>query len=304
MIFIFLHVFLAFFSDGSTDNFYLRLTSSKKNSLILGTSRSAQGIHPNILDSILDSKYEIYNYSFSVNNSSYGKVYYDAIKCKLNKNVKDGIFILTVDPWSISADVSLDTLYIDQSSILFDIRNCNIYPNYEYLIKHFNKGWGSILVKRLERTILFQKGSDLENITGSYTFLRDDGLLEVYTNMDSLYVRKNISKKIKYYSRSMSNNKISFYRFNYLDRMIKLLMNHGDVVLVRMPVHKSLFRIENLFIPDFDVIIQELAENYNIEYLNFTSDNEEYRFTDGNHLYLEDAILFTRSLAREIKKRY
>ena len=40
-----LHIIFSFFSDGSTDNFYLRLTSKKQNSMILGTSRSAQGVN-------------------------------------------------------------------------------------------------------------------------------------------------------------------------------------------------------------------------------------------------------------------
>ena len=46
------------------NNFYLRFTSPKHNSLIIGTSRSAQGIHPNIIDSILNLEdiNSIYNY--------------------------------------------------------------------------------------------------------------------------------------------------------------------------------------------------------------------------------------------------
>jgi hypothetical protein len=298
-----LHLIVGALADGSTDNFYLRFTSSKQNSLIIGTSRSAQGIHPNILDSVLNlgDINSIYNYSFSINNSSYGKEYYYAIKNKINESGGNGLFIITVDPWAISSDTTLHDNEIDIESILHSMRYYNSYPNYEYLIKNYKKGWGNILLKRIESNILFRNRHSLGKINGSFTYLRKDGLLEVYTAMDSVYVRKNIQKKISHYNRSMSKNKFSEFRFSYLRRTIQLLKNHGEVYLVRMPAHTSLLEIERSFDSQFDKRMINLANSTHVEYLNFVDDSTQYSYTDGNHLYIKDAKKYSIRLAERIK---
>ena len=301
IIFIFLlHLIFSFFSDGSTDNFYLRLTSKKQNSMILGTSRSAQGIHPSVIDTVFKNKYKMYNFSFSVNNSSYGKVYYDAISSKINKNVKDGIFIMTVDPWSISSKIGLDTTMIDYNSILKNLSNYNIFPNYHYLLKNYNKGWGSILLKKIEYKILRNKSS-LENFNGSFTFLQHDGLLRVYTNMDSVYVKNNTKRKIKHYENYMSKNVFSNYRYNYLEKTINLLKMHGDVFLIRMPIDDNLYNLENTMFPKFNNQMNVLTKKHNLKYLNYTNVNDKFLYTDGNHICYTDAINFSNILANDIK---
>ena len=298
-----LHLIVGALADGSTDNFYLRFTSSKQNSLIIGASRSAQGIHPNILDSVLNLEENngIYNYSFSINNSSYGKEYYYAIKNKINESAKNGLFIITVDPWAISSDTTLNDNEIDIESIFYSKKHYNSYPNYEYLIKNYKKGWGNILLKRIESNILIRNQNSLSKIKGAFTYLRKDGLLEVYTSMDSTYVKQNIQKKVYNYNTSMSSNKFSKFRFLYLRKTIQFLKKHGEVYLVRMPVHTSLFKIEDSFDPQFDKRIMNLANKTNVDYLNFADNATQYSYTDGNHLYINDAKIFSNQLAERIK---
>ena len=298
-----LHLILGALANGSTDNFYLRFTSSKQNSLIIGTSRSAQGIHPNILDSVLNLEENngIDNYSFSINNSSYGKEYYYAIKNKINESAKNGLFIITVDPWAISSDTTLNDNEIDIESIFYSKKHYNSYPDYEYLIKNYKKGWGNILLKRIESNILIRNQNSLSKIKGAFTYLRKDGLLEVYTSMDSTYVKQNIQKKVYNYNTSMSSNKFSKFRFLYLRKTIQLLKKHGEVYLVRMPVHTSLFKIEDSFDPQFDKRIMNLANKTNVDYLNFADNATQYSYTDGNHLYINDAKIFSNQLAERIK---
>ena len=297
------HIILGIFANGSTDNFYLRFTSSKQNSLIIGTSRSAQGIHPDILDSVLNLKdnNSIYNYSFSINNSSYGKEYYNAIENKINESVTNCLFIITIDPWAISSDSTLHDNEIDINSILYSKKYYNSYPNYEYLIKNYKKGWGNILLKRIESNILFRNQNSLNKIKGSFTFLRKDGLLEVYTSMDSAYVKQNTQNKVHSYNISMSRNKFSKFRFLYLKKTIQLLKKHGEVYLVRMPVHTSLLTIENSFYPLFDKKMINLANSTHVAYLNFVNSSTQYSYTDGNHLYIEDAKIYSIKLAERIK---
>ena len=129
------YVLLGFLADGKTDPFYLRFTSPKQHSLILGSSRAAQGIVSTILNDELDEAIlegEIYNYSFTVLHSPFGAVYLNAIKEKLSEKTKKGLFIISVDPWSISSRIDID--YPRESKLeLAKISEFNSYPNYDYL---------------------------------------------------------------------------------------------------------------------------------------------------------------------------
>ena len=99
--FLFIYIFFSKLEDQlAQDNFYFKFTTPKQSSMILGTSRALQGLIPEIINKELNI--DIYNYAFTVMNSSYGPSYLNSIKKKLNKNSKDGVFILAVDPWSIS----------------------------------------------------------------------------------------------------------------------------------------------------------------------------------------------------------
>ena len=119
-------------ADGYTDPFYLRFTTPKQNNLILGTSRSAQGLMPIVFEEILHKTF--FNYSFTIAHSPFGPVYFNSIKKKLNSQIKNGIFIVTVDPWSISqkGDHPNDTTKFEENKLeLANIKLVNIYPNFE-----------------------------------------------------------------------------------------------------------------------------------------------------------------------------
>jgi len=51
-------------ADGNADAFYSKFTSTKKTNLILGTSKAAQGLQPQILTKT--AKKEFYNYAFAM----------------------------------------------------------------------------------------------------------------------------------------------------------------------------------------------------------------------------------------------
>ena len=168
-------------------------------------------------------------------------------------------------------------------------------------IKNYKKGWGNILLKRIESNILIRNQNSLSKIKGAFTFLRKDGLLEVYTSMDSTYVRQNIQKKVHDYKTSMKSNKFSTFRFLYLRKTIQLLKKHGEVYLVRIPVHTSLLKIENSFDPQFDKRMINLADSTDVKYLNYSNNSTEYFYTDGNHLYIKEAKKYSIRLAERIK---
>lgn len=136
---------LFFFADGYTDPFYLRFTSEKQENLILGTSRSAQGILPSVLEKEIDKSF--FNFSFTILHSPYGDVYLDAIKHKLKKKSNDQVFILAVDPWSISSsssDPNDNREFREKDLILDNMHLFNYSPNFEYLLKNLDGNYTNI----------------------------------------------------------------------------------------------------------------------------------------------------------------
>jgi len=58
-------------ADGNTDPFYIRFTTPKQASLILGTSRAAQGLQPAVINEI--GKTQLFNYAFTLGQSPFGE---------------------------------------------------------------------------------------------------------------------------------------------------------------------------------------------------------------------------------------
>ena len=78
---VLLHLFLGTYAGGNTDSFYKRFTSPRQSNLILGNSRSAQGILPHYMKSFNGEPF--YNYSFTIFDSPFGDSYLSSVKNKL-----------------------------------------------------------------------------------------------------------------------------------------------------------------------------------------------------------------------------
>jgi hypothetical protein len=263
-------------ADGASDPFYLRFTSNQKKNLILGTSRAAQGIQPEVLNGIL--KREFFNYSFTIADSPFGPSYYKSIKRKLDPITKKAIFILTIDPWSISSisKNANDTLsFRELNSCVEKTKNVNSFPNYEYLFDAFSGDFVKILQRKLR--------NQGETMT---MFLHEDGWLEVTVPMDSLELKRRTLRKIKAYrATNLPIYKPSNLRLAYLKKTIKYLKQHGQVYLVRLPICSKMMEIENELMPDFDSKILFLSAELSAPYLDMTPFNSDFKYTDGNHLY-------------------
>ncbi|MBP6872942.1 MAG: hypothetical protein KBC43_13110 [Bacteroidales bacterium] len=260
-------------ANGKTDPFYLRFTSPKQHSLILGTSRAAQGIQPSVLDSILPGS-GFYNYSFTIGHSPYGPAYLNSIKKKLDHQTKNGIFILSVDPWSISSnanDPNNPDRFRERKLAIGKTPVVNIRPNFFYLINAYDKPFYHLLPR--------QKSSII---------LRDDGWLDVKFKIDSLKMEQLIEKKVDSYRKNnLKKYKFSDVRLEYLTKTITYLKNFGRVYLVRLPVHPRMMEIDEEFIPDFDQKIRQISEQTGTPYFDMSFMNDSILYTDGNHIYRE-----------------
>lgn len=283
-------------ADGRTDPFYLRFTTPRQSSLVLGDSRAAQGIHPQVLDSILHAgghAVKLFNYAFSLGNSDYGKAYFESIGKKLAPTGKDGVFVLSVDPWGISGDAGRtdaeEEAHEQKRSLLARMDFVNMRPNVEYLLNDYQSAF---------LTLLFP----LPGVRSGRLVLHENGWLETNIDLSPKEVSKRIAAKTLTYRGKMSSSAFSPWRAAYLSRTIDLLKQHGTVLLVRVPVHSNIAAVEEEYMPAFNFYMQRLAAEKGIHYLAIPPDDSKWEFTDGNHLPPRSGAGVSRIIGEELVK--
>ena len=274
-------------TNGYSDPFYIRFTTPKQQNLILGTSRAAQGLQPHVFKQLMDL--DIYNYAFTVSQSPYGPIYLESIKNKLDRNSENGIFIITVDPWSISSKTlnPNDIKHFRENELCVgNTPMVDSKPNFQYLFNNLSGKYADILLKDIKSSM----------------FLHENGWLEVTISMDSTKVKKRIDSKIENYRENLSKWKYSSLRLEYLKKTILFLKNYGKVYLIRLPVHERMMKIENELTMNFDEKIKKvvpLADGY----FDMTPSNIKFNYTDGNHLHKKSGRLVSEEIVNWIKAK-
>lgn len=273
-------------ANGETDAYYLRFTTPKQQGLILGSSRSAQSLMPSIFKSRCNKS--IFNYAFTGIHSPFGKIYYESIFKKLDPKTKNGLFIIDVSPTSVSslAENPNDEKNFRENGLMLDnTKFVNLNPNFLYLYNEFSGKYFNLLLHKETRTLLHK-----------------DGWLEVNADMNKSLVQKRTKGKIKSLKKNLeSKYHFSEVRFNYLIKIIKLLEKHGDVYLVRLPVHTEILALENSYMPNFNKMITKISGHCK-GYLDLTPRSAEFRYTDGNHIYKPDGKRVSRIISDWICK--
>lgn len=274
------------FSSGHFDFYYKRIALPKQESLVLGVSRAAQGLVPSKIDSVLGKQYApLFNYAFAANYSPFGHVYHQAIKGKLKEtDDRRGLFIITVDPRSISIDKDCEDTndLVDQFSFLNHMECFSCEPNLDYILYGHETYYKKIFL----------------NMIRGEGYLHDDGWLEIKVNNDEESRRARRESKLadKNYERDYVPSE---YRFRYLLKTIDLLQSKGDIYLVRLPLHSQILDRQNESYGDFDFILNKVSKERNIPYWNYSKD-ESYTFTDGSHMTAQSARRFSTELAQRI----
>lgn len=277
-------------ADGSTDYYYIKFTSKKQKSLIVGSSRAAQGMIPKYIEASHTGD-GLYNYAFTL-HSAYGNAYYSSIDRKLDKQGKEGLFLVCVNPWTLSSTTinPEDSLnFRERGSFIDKTHFVNMKPNMEYLTESYEGMNINILLNKVRK--------------GEYQtyFTHENGWLEVTIESDLISRENRTAKKIESYIEQLKEySGMSKNRVYYLKKTIDLLKNHGRVFIVRLPISEAMLKIEEQLIPEFDAIIEDIAQDYKIEYINGMLLRHEYQYTDGHHLDIESAKAFSDYLRRRI----
>ncbi len=227
------------------------------------------------------------NFAFTLSHSPFGPAYLNLIKEKVEE-VKDGLFIIAVDPWAVSSLTRQEAApenFRENKSFTSKINLVNVSPNYEYILRFYDEPLYHVF-ERKHRTMKLHK----------------NGWLEVNVPVDSSVVAARIHTKVKDYKKYAEHGALSALRIQALKETIEFLKTHGEVYLVRLPVAKEMSDIENKYAPSFDTLAQRIANEYNIHYLNYFMESGEFLTTDGNHLYKEAGRAVSRRVAKDIAR--
>lgn len=279
---------LLHFAGGYVDYFYVKFTSPRQHSLILGDSRSFEGIRPDALDASLSSRFEgpVYNYSFTMGQAAYGDAYLQSVKRKLDPGTKSGLFILTVQPWILAQRTSDDPVsghYFEHDLPPHNMRFPNMSPNVEYFFRNHSFFHFKAVFRRVTKT-------------------HENGWLEE-TNIpsDSTSRKKLKRASIAQYEDFAKSWKPSGYRLQKLEETAKFLGKYGKVILVRMPVSNEIVSLENRFWNGFDSQMSSVAQKTGATYINY-SGSTKYETFDGLHLEGKECLDFSTDLGKDILK--
>lgn len=274
---------------GNVDYFYLKFTSPKQASFIIGDSRSMQGIQPRVVNSYFkNGEFELpmFNYSFTISQAAYGPAYSQSIKNKMIPTTKNGLFILSVHPW-LFAEREFDDFkkgrFAEADAPPHNMTFVSMNPNFEYFFKNFDYFHFKSIIK--QNSELHADG-----------WMEERNLPKDAKTLDDW--KKN---QLKIYSGFAKRWKKCDLRMQEFEKLVVFLKQHGKVVLVRMPIDKKLLDMEEKFWSDFDGTITKIAHSNKVNYFNF-SKRSVYQTYDGNHIDKFGGVKFTTELCDSIKK--
>ncbi|RYY13696.1 MAG: hypothetical protein EOO36_15435 [Cytophagaceae bacterium] len=281
---------------GYVDAFYARFASPPAGSLVLGTSRAAQGIKPGVLATRLGGRYAgpWLNYAFTLAESPYGPGYLRSIARKLAPGTRHGLFVLAVDPWSLSlpqkALADRPLVYPEEQSMVSQLSSVSQNPNLGYLAHYLHQPFYQLLLN-----------TDTAHVVER---LHPDGWLEIALpppSADTALLRRRTVEKLVTYRKLAASSALAEARFYSLRETIRFLQAHGQVVLVRLPTGCQMAALENQYQPDFDGQMRRIADLSHVPYLTYL--NQLYPTNDGNHITRQAAEQFSQRLAADIGRQ-
>ena len=282
-------------SQTYVDRNYAKFTH-KAGGLILGISRAHDGISPEIIEQEFSNSIQkpMLNFAIEKTQTSYGAVYLNAIKHKIDTTSNNGLFILSVTPGNFLISNKIkDTanIEIDKNTIMSKLSRFNSQPNFDYIRKCYD---GSLYRGLLKPQKM-------------YINIHPNGWLEFKSKKISKEKREANKKRWmeqtnNSYQHILKHQKKSEYRLQMFENTIEYLKNYGTVVVTRMPIDPDFLVLENDFWSNFNERIDTISKKHKVSYLDFSTTGELYNSYDGSHLYGDSAKRFTKTLCDSIKK--
>ncbi len=280
---------------GNIDYFYEKFTIPKTKSMIVGDSRSFQGIQPAVINEYFkDTEYNapMLNYSFTIAQAIIGPLYNESIYKKLDESADNGIFIISVTPEMLTVHEGYDNAageFREEGQPPHNMNFVNTNPNYEYLIKNLSF---------FHFRAMFRQKSKVH---------KDGWLEETNLPTDEKVFEDWKENQISMFLKDAKKSKLSEVRIQSLSDLINKLKQHGHVFLVRMPISKEFLSYEEQYFPTFGNVIENVAKSNEISYFDFNVGEMKYKTYDGHHIDKFSGKEFTKvlsdSILNSIKKR-
>lgn len=201
------------------------------------------------------------------------------------------MFVLCVNPWILSRSVEdkNEEDFNEKNTFFARQKTQNMSPNFEYLLFHDDKNQSFF-------TKIFHPDS-------TFYYLHKNGWLQVNYDNKTPEAAENKKWQIERLSAELKNIRLSKKRFQSLDDILKYLKSKGTVFLVRLPTGTEIKKAELDAFPDFDSLLDSVAQKNNIPYLNLISESGRYETVDGNHIYKDDTEKLSERICTLIKKK-
>ena len=268
---------------------YNKCVGPAQKNLVIGTSRASQGIQPAVLEE--KTGHAFFNFAFNGSLSKYGDVYTQAIIEKLDPESRDGIFIVTVDPWSVSTkkgEESLFPLAHDQQNYLNQLSSFTGEVNLPFLYHNYNYGWMHLIWDYYKK--------------GSLSITHDDGWLEIIRDTAQSKIDERKARKLAAKQSEIDQYEFSEYRWSSLKNLIAQLSKKGKVYLVRLPITKEFYQLENAHFGQFVSRIASLSGEMKVPYWDMVTLQDSVKYNDGHHINRYFAPYISAQLSNWIAK--
>jgi hypothetical protein len=247
--------------------------------VVIGDSRTLIGISPQAMNSVLPG-YKIGNLGFVA--LIYSQDYLDYIRSTLHSPVKNKVIVVAFSPRSLLSQ---------------EISDCYFKKWYNEaqipLIRNINK-----ISQRLQVFFRELSENDLKCKIGNSRYLMlyfESGWLA------SRLFPENARASKKQYKNSFIRSKINLQLLEVIYRNTEVWNREGIKVFgIRVPTSPGLFTIENKMSGFDERIIRQRFERSGGIWLNPSI--SYFVAYDGSHLRYDSAVLYSKSLAQELKK--
>ena len=279
-----IYLFFVNINEGFVEDFYPKFSSPLASSMILGSSRALQGLKPYDIYLDLPCDTPILNFAFTMTHSPYGELYFRSIQKKLDPSSKNGLYILEINPFILSVKKGNKELR-EKTSRLSNQIMYNQSPNIEYILKNYQDPLYTLYIDD-------SVGNEVYSKYGWFNF---------DVTVTEAQLKEKIDAGIKSYQKVFANSELSDYRLDYLKKTVNYLKSYGDVILLRMPLTKEMYTLENRYYPQFDQIIGKVSNEKGIRFINLVDSGYKYNFRDAHHIQSNSATYLSQDLNKEIK---
>ena len=289
-----------------------RMMPTSCQSMIFGTSRSAQGVNPDILNENSSDTGHWFNFSFNLSQSPWNDAYVDAIIEKITCSIdtsKSSHFLIFVDPWTLDEFCGAgERSWFNESwaapcgSEVFKYGWHNTNP-LDVLSFGSCNDLLSVMASTVPRQFIgwiTQQSSFYEN-----SGIQDNGWLPNKGELTLRETAQAIKDKVSHYETFKIIGKRWPYSTN-ADALVRLIdfihstLPESTITLIRPPVTDLMLELEDNWFPETNSWLRELANKKKVQFVDANeewTDKSTMDFKDAHHLTIPGANRFSDFLA-------